>query len=59
MALWRHSEKNSAAINNLYPDFVQTRNLISMVNDNHVDTNLKDILVYVYYGSIVNKNNYS
>ena len=25
-----------------------------MVNDNHVDNNLKEILVYVYYGLIVN-----
>ena len=28
--------------------------LISLVNDNHVDNNLKEILVYVYFGSIVN-----
>ena len=25
-----------------------------MLNDNHVDNNLKEILVYVYYGSFVN-----
>ena len=30
------------------------RDLISFVNDNHVDNNLKEILVYVYFGSIVN-----
>ena len=27
--------------------------LISLVNDNHADSNLKEILVYVYFGSIV------
>ena len=30
------------------------RGLISLVNHNHVDNNLKEILVYVYFGSIVN-----
>ena len=30
-ALWRQSDKNSVAINNLYLDFVQTRGLISFV----------------------------
>ena len=30
--------------------------LISLVNDNHVDYNLKEILVYVYYDSIANIN---
>ena len=45
-ALWHHSNKNSMAINNRYLD--------SLVNDNHVDNNLKEILMYVYYGSIVN-----
>ena len=25
-----------------------------MVNDNHVDNNLKESLVYVYFGSIIN-----
>ena len=29
-----------------------TRSLISLVNDNHLDSNLKEILVYVYLGSI-------
>ena len=53
-ALWRHSDKNSAAINNCYLDFVQTRGLISLVNDNHVDNNLTEILLYVYFGSTVN-----
>ena len=38
--------KNSVAINNRYLD--------SLVNINHVNNNLKDILVYVYIGSIVN-----
>ena len=32
----------------------QRRGLILLVNDNHVDNNLKEILVYVYFGSIVN-----
>ena len=53
----RHSDvtvtdKNSAAINNRYPDTVQTRALISLVNDDHVD-NLNYFLVYVYFGSIL------
>ena len=39
-ALWRRSDKNSADINNRYLDFVQTRGLISLVNDNHMDNNL-------------------
>ena len=43
-ALWRHSDKNNAAINNSYLDFVQTPSLISLVNDNHVDNNLKKTL---------------
>ena len=54
-SVWRHSDKNSAAINSRYLDFVQTRGLISLVNDNHVANNRKEILVYVYFGSIVNK----
>ena len=53
-ALWRHSDKNSAALNYPYLDFVDTRGLISLVNDNHVDNNLKESLMYVYLGSIVN-----
>ena len=46
-AIWHHSDKNNAAtrINNHYLDFVQTRGLISLVNDYHVDNNLKEILV--------------
>ena len=28
--------------------------LITLVNDNHVDNYLKEILAFVYYGSIVN-----
>ena len=54
MTLWRHSETISAVFNNHYLDFVQTRGLISLVNENHVDNNLKEILVYVYSGWIVN-----
>ena len=42
------------AINNTYLDFVETHGLISLVNYNHVDNNLKEILVYVHFGSIVN-----
>ena len=44
---------NSTAINNCYLDFVQRRGLISLINDNHVDLNAKEILVHVYCGSIV------
>ena len=35
-------------------DIVQTHSLISLVNDNHVDNYLKEILAFVYYGSIIN-----
>ena len=31
-----------------------TRSLISLVNDNHVDNYLKEIIAFVYYGSNVN-----
>ena len=51
--------KNSAAINNnyIYLDFLHLKllDLITLVNDYHVDNNLKAILVYVNIGSIVNK----
>ena len=40
-----------AAINNTYQDFIQTRGLISLVNNNHVDSKLKELLVNVYFGS--------
>ena len=30
------------------------RGLIFLVNDKYVDNNLKEILVYVYFGSTVN-----
>ena len=30
------------------------RRLITLVNDNHVDNHLKEILAFVYYGLIVN-----
>ena len=53
-ALWRHSDKNNAAINNHYLDFVKTRGLISLVNDNHEDNYLKEILLFVNYDWIVN-----
>ena len=53
-SLWRHSEKNNAAINNRYLDFVQTRGFISLVNDNIEHCILKQILKYVYFGRIVN-----
>ena len=46
-ALWRHRDKNIAVINNRYLDCVQTRGLMSLVNDNHME-----ITVYGYYGSI-------
>ena len=31
-----------------------THSLISLVNDNHMDNSLKEILVYVCFGSIIN-----
>ena len=42
------------AIGNCNRDFLQLCSLISLVNDNHVDNNLKEILLFVYYGLIVN-----
>ena len=30
------------------------RSWITLVNDNHVDNYLKEILAFVYYGSVVN-----
>ena len=56
MALWPHSDKNSTAINNCYLDFIQTGSLISLVNDNHVNNIIQEILVYVYLGSIVKQS---
>ena len=50
--LWRHDDKNNADVNNRYLDFVQTGDLISFVNENHVDNILDESLVYVYFGSI-------
>ena len=50
----RHSDKNSATINCRYLDFVQASDLISFVNNNHIDYDLKEILAFVYCGSIVN-----
>ena len=46
-ALWRHSDKNCTAIGNSYLDFLPTRGLISLVNNNHMDNTIKEILVYV------------
>ena len=34
--------------------YIQTRCFISLVNNNHVNNRLKETLVYVHYGSIVN-----
>ena len=45
MAPWRHSYKQSAALNNRYVEL--------LINDNHVENNLQEILVSVYYDSIV------
>ena len=53
-ALSRHSGNNSAAINNRYLDFVQTCDLTSLSNDNHVDNYRREMLMSVYYDSIVN-----
>ena len=36
---------------------MQTRGLISLVDDNHLDNNLNEILVYVYCASIDPKGN--
>ena len=41
-------------MNNHCLDFVQTLGWILLVSDHHVDNNLKDILVSVYCGLIVN-----
>ena len=44
-----HLNKNfGTAINNCYLDFLQMHRLISLVNDNQGDNNLKEILMYVY-----------
>ena len=37
-----------------YLNFVQTGGFISLFKVNHVDNNLKEIMVYVYFGRIVN-----
>ena len=52
-ALWRHVDKNSPALNNRFADFVRTRVLILLVSI-HVENNLKENLMYIYFGSIVN-----
>ena len=44
MALWRHIDNNSAAIYIHCLDFEQTRDLISLVNDNHMDNNIEAIV---------------
>ena len=46
--------KKSSATNNRSLDFVQTRSLITLINDNHMDNYRKDILAFVHYGSVVN-----
>ena len=43
------------AINNSNLDFVQMCGLITLVNDNHMDNYLKEILAFVYYGSTTQK----
>ena len=53
-ALWRHSDRNSATINDRYLNFVLTRGLISLVRDNHIDNYLKESLTFVPYSLIVN-----
>ena len=49
LALRRHNDKNS-----VLPGFCLTRGLITLVNDDHVDNYLKEILASVYYWSIGN-----
>ena len=44
------TENNTAAINNRYLEFVQSRGRISLVNDNQLDNYVKDILAFTYYG---------
>ena len=42
MAFWHHGDKDSAAMNNRYLDFVQMRGLISVASyDNYLDNNHK------------------
>ena len=41
-------------INIPYLDFIQESGLVSLVNENHVDKYLKEILAFIYYGLIVN-----
>ena len=57
-ALWHHSDKNSLTINNRYLEFIIVR-LITLVNDNHVDNYLKEILASVYYGSNIRPKNHN
>ena len=48
------SDKNRAFILfMMLPGIRLTRGLIPLVNDNHVDNYLKEILAFVYYCSIV------
>ena len=44
------SDKNSAVINNRCLAFVQTRGLILLVKDYHVEDSFREILMYVYFG---------
>ena len=54
LQITRYTALNSAAINYRYLDLIQTRGLIYLVYENHVGYNLKEILLYAYFGSIVN-----
>ena len=46
MALWRYNDKKKKKKKKRSLDFVQTCGLILLVNDNHVDNNIKESLVY-------------
>ena len=54
----QHSDVTATGIAWVYkiplPGFPLTHGLITLVNDNDVDNYLKEILAFVYHGSIVN-----
>ena len=52
---YSQSDGSNQLPKNHYLDFVQMPVLISLVNGYHVDNNLGEILVYIYFGSIVTK----
>ena len=52
-ALLDHSDKTNASIYSRYLEFCLMRSLITLDSDNHVDNYFKEILAFVYYGSIV------